>query len=77
MPVTIEPATQEEIDDTVKVMGGEDWKDWLCALSDAGVLADDAVTMAYTYIGPELTHPMYYNGSIGAAKDHLYRRQRR
>lgn len=73
VPVTIEPATQEEIDDTVKVMGGEDWKDWLCALSDAGVLADDAVTMAYTYIGPELTHPMYYNGSIGAAKDHLYR----
>lgn len=73
VPVTIEPATQEEIADTVKVMGGEDWKDWMCALSDAGVLAENAVTMAYTYIGPELTHPMYFNGSIGAAKDHLYR----
>lgn len=72
VPVTIEPATQEEIDATVKVMGGEDWKDWICALSRAGVLADGAVTMAYTYIGPELTHPMYYNGSIGAAKAHLY-----
>lgn len=72
VPVTIEPATQEEIDNTVKVMGGEDWKDWICALSDAEVLADDAITMAYTYIGPELTHPMYFNGSIGAAKDHLY-----
>jgi enoyl-[acyl-carrier protein] reductase/trans-2-enoyl-CoA reductase (NAD+) len=73
VPVTIEPATQEEIDATVKVMGGEDWKDWINALSRAGVLADGAVTMAYTYIGPELTHPMYYNGSIGAAKGHLYR----
>ncbi len=73
VPVTIEPATQEEIDHTVKVMGGEDWKDWICALSKAGVLAENAVTMAYTYIGPELTHPMYYHGSIGAAKDHLYR----
>ncbi len=73
VPVTIEPATQEEIDATVKVMGGEDWKDWINALSGAGVLAEGAVTMAYTYIGPELTHPMYYNGSIGAAKAHLYR----
>ena len=72
VPVTIEPATQEEIDATVKVMGGEDWKDWILALYRAGVLADGAVTMAYTYIGPELTHPMYYNGSIGAAKAHLY-----
>lgn len=73
VPVTIEPASQQEIADTVKVMGGEDWKDWICALSDADVLAENAVTMAYTYIGPELTHPMYFNGSIGAAKDHLYR----
>lgn len=73
VPVTIEPATEEEIENTVKVMGGEDWNDWICALSDAGVLAEGAVTMAYTYIGPKLTHPMYYNGSIGAAKDHLYR----
>ncbi len=72
VPVTIPPATSEEIVNTVKVMGGEDWKDWIYALSDAGVLAEGAVTMAYSYIGPELTHPMYYNGSIGAAKKHLY-----
>ncbi len=72
MPVTIEPATEQEIEDTVKVMGGEDWKDWISQMKEADVLADDAVTMAYSYIGPELTHPMYYNGSIGAAKAHLY-----
>lgn len=71
--VTIPAATQEEIDDTVKVMGGEDWKLWMQALSDAGVLSGDAKTVAYAYIGPELTHPIYYQGSIGEAKQHLYR----
>ena len=71
--VTVEPATQEEIDNTVKVMGGEDWQDWIAALDEAGVLADGAVTVAYSYIGPELTFPIYRNGSIGMAKRHLAR----
>lgn len=71
--VTIPSATEEEIHDTVKVMGGEDWKLWIQALKDADVLADGAKTVAYSYIGPELTHPIYYNGSIGAAKKDLYR----
>ncbi|MBC8570357.1 enoyl-ACP reductase FabV [Zongyangia hominis] len=75
--VTIEPASDEEIAHTVKVMGGEDWMDWMDALHDAGVLAEKAVTVAYSYIGPELTHPMYYDGSIGAAKQHLYETARR
>lgn len=70
--VTIEPATQEEIDHTVKVMGGEDWMDWMDALKAADAIEDHAVTMAYSYIGPEVTHPMYLNGSIGMAKRHLY-----
>lgn len=70
--ITIDPATEEEIENTVKVMGGEDWNDWIIALNEAGVLADNAVTMAYSYIGPVLTHPMYLNGSIGMAKKHLY-----
>ncbi len=70
--ITVPPATEQEILDTVKVMGGEDWMDWMQALADAGVLAPDAVTVAYSYIGPELTHPMYKDGSIGMAKKHLY-----
>lgn len=70
--VTIPTATEEEIKATVKVMGGEDWKLWMQALKDAGVLADNAKTVAYSYIGPELTHPIYYDGTIGQAKKHLY-----
>lgn len=70
--ITIEPATDEEIEHTVKVMGGEDWSEWIKALSEADVLADNAYTVAYSYIGPVLTHPMYLNGSIGMAKKHLY-----
>lgn len=70
--ITLEPATQDEIEHTVKVMGGEDWNDWIVALNDAGVLANNAITVAYSYIGPVLTHPMYLNGSIGMAKKHLY-----
>ena len=69
--VTIPPATEEEIFATIKVMGGEDWKEWIGALKSAGVLEDGAVTVAYSYIGPELTHPIYKDGSIGRAKDHL------
>ena len=71
--VTIEPATEEEISGTIKVMGGEDWKLWMEALSNAGVLADGAKTVAYSYIGPELTHPIYFDGSIGQAKKDLYK----
>lgn len=71
--VTIPPATEEEINDTIKVMGGEDWMLWMEALQEADVLADGAKTVAYSYIGPELTYPIYYDGSIGQAKQDLYR----
>lgn len=69
--VSIEPANEEEIRNTVKVMGGEDWKLWLEALSDADVLAEGATTIAYSYVGPDLTFPVYRDGSIGRAKDDL------
>lgn len=69
--ITLEPATEEEIDNTVKVMGGEDWFDWIQQMERENVLSDNAMTIAYSYIGPELTHPMYYDGSIGRAKAHL------
>ena len=69
--VSIEPCTEEEIAHTVKVMGGEDWELWLNALNEADVLADGFTTVAYSYIGPELTFPIYTNGTIGKAKEHL------
>ena len=69
--VSIEPCTEEEIAHTVKVMGGEDWELWLNAFNEAGVLADGFTTVAYSYIGPELTFPIYTNGTIGKAKEHL------
>ncbi len=69
--VTIEPADEDEIAQTVKVMGGEDWELWIDALASAGVLADGATTVAYSYIGPELTWPVYKDGTIGRAKIHL------
>jgi enoyl-[acyl-carrier protein] reductase/trans-2-enoyl-CoA reductase (NAD+) len=69
--VSIEPASEEEIAHTVKVMGGEDWELWLDALADAGALADGFTTVAYSYIGPDLTYPIYTNGTIGRAKEHL------
>jgi enoyl-[acyl-carrier protein] reductase/trans-2-enoyl-CoA reductase (NAD+) len=68
---TITPASDEEIFATIKVMGGEDWKSWIKALKDADAIENNAVTVAYSYIGPEITHPMYFKGSIGAAKEHL------
>ena len=70
--ITVNPATDEEVAATVKVMGGEDWKEWIDAMKAAGVLSEQAVTVAYSYIGPVLTHPMYADGSIGKAKDHLF-----
>lgn len=66
-----EPAVGDDIPNTVKVMGGEDWADWIDALKDADVLTENAVTVAYSYIGPELTYPIYYHGTIGTAKQHL------
>ncbi|MEY2170465.1 MULTISPECIES: enoyl-ACP reductase FabV [unclassified Rhodanobacter] len=68
---TIEPATEQEIKDTVTVMGGEDWALWIDALAAAGVLAKDARTIAYSYIGTEITWPMYWHGTLGQAKQHL------
>jgi len=69
--VSIEPADEAEIADTVKVMGGEDWEAWIDALEKGGALAPDARTLAYSYIGPELTYAVYRKGTIGRAKDHL------
>ena len=69
--VSIEPASEQEIADTVKVMGGEDWKLWIDAMKEAGVLADNFRTVAYSYIGPEITWAVYTDGTIGRAKEHL------
>ncbi len=71
---TLQPATDEEIAGTVAVMGGEDWQMWIDALDVAGVLADGAKTTAFTYLGEKLTHDIYWNGSIGAAKKDLDQR---
>jgi enoyl-[acyl-carrier protein] reductase/trans-2-enoyl-CoA reductase (NAD+) len=68
---TIGTATPEEIEGTVKVMGGEDWARWMTQLEKAGVLAPGCRTMAYSYIGPEFSHAIYRHGSIGQAKAHL------
>ena len=70
----LEAATQEEIDHTVAVMGGEDWQFWIEALDEAGVLADGCKTTAYTYIGEQITWDIYWHGTIGAAKKDLDRR---
>lgn len=69
--VTIEPATAEEVENTVAVMGGEDWEMWVDYLAKENVLADGVITVAYSYIGPELTHAIYKEGTIGKAKEHL------
>lgn len=71
--ITVEPASDEEIANTVKVMGGEDWEMWLDALAEADVLADGAKTVAYTYLGDKLTWPIYGNATIGKAKEDLDR----
>jgi enoyl-[acyl-carrier protein] reductase/trans-2-enoyl-CoA reductase (NAD+) len=69
--VTITPCVDEDIANTVQVMGGEDWQMWTNALLNAGVLAEGAMTVAYSYIGPEVTEPVYRKGTIGMAKEHL------
>src|SRR5579859_149196 len=69
--VTIPPANPTEISDTVSVMGGEDWKLWLDMLAAENLLAENVRTLAYSYIGPEITWPIYRDGTIGAAKKHL------
>jgi len=69
----VEPATQEEIDATVTVMGGEDWELWINALDDAGVLAEGCKSVAYSYIGSDITWPIYWDGALGKAKQDLDR----
>ena len=71
--VTIEPANEAEVADTVAVMGGEDWEMWMKALGDAKLLAPGATSVAYSYIGPEVTWAIYKNGTIGLAKNDLER----
>jgi enoyl-[acyl-carrier protein] reductase/trans-2-enoyl-CoA reductase (NAD+) len=65
------PATEEEIEETVKVMGGEDWEMWMRLLAAEGLLAEGARALAYSYIGPRVTHPIYRTGTIGRAKENL------
>lgn len=69
----VEPATEQEIADTIKVMGGEDWELWINALDQAGVLAPGAKTVAFSYIGTEMTWPIYWHGALGKAKEDLDR----
>ena len=69
--ITIEPCNEDEIANTVAVMGGEDWSMWMEALKDGNLLAPGATTVAYSYIGPSLTEAVYRKGTIGRAKDHL------
>lgn len=70
--VEIPQAEGDDVANTIKVMGGEDWQLWIDALVEAGVAANGMSTLAYSYIGPELTHPIYKDGTIGRAKDHLF-----
>lgn len=69
--ITIEPATEKEISDTIAVMGGEDWRFWIEMLLEENLLAPGARTLAYSYLGPELTWPIYWDGTVGAAKKDL------
>jgi enoyl-[acyl-carrier protein] reductase / trans-2-enoyl-CoA reductase (NAD+) len=69
----VEPATEQEIADTIDVMGGQDWELWMQALDKAGVLAPGARTVAFSYIGTEMTWPIYWHGALGKAKEDLDR----
>ncbi len=73
---SVGPASAQEVADTVKVMGGEDWELWIDALAEAGVLETEALSVAYSYIGPPLSHPIYKDGTIGKAKEDLERAAR-
>jgi enoyl-[acyl-carrier protein] reductase/trans-2-enoyl-CoA reductase (NAD+) len=75
--ITIDPATEEEVNDTVAVMGGEDWEMWMEALDAARLIAPGATAVSYSYIGPEVTWPIYRHGTIGLAKNDLERAARR
>jgi enoyl-[acyl-carrier protein] reductase/trans-2-enoyl-CoA reductase (NAD+) len=74
--ISLEPATEEEVKSTVAVMGGEDWEYWIDALAEANLLAEKAKTISYTYIGSELTWPIYWDGTLGLAKADLDRASR-
>lgn len=76
MDVTIEPATEAEVAETIAVMGGDDWRQWMEALLEAGVLNQGVRTVAYSYIGPEVTWPIYKDGTIGQAKKDVDRTAR-
>ena len=69
--ITIETASDDDVNNTINVMGGEDWQMWMDALLDNKLLAEGVTTIAYSYLGPELTHSIYLNGTIGAAKKDL------
>lgn len=69
--VTIEPAKEDDVANTIAVMGGEDWEMWIDYLASENLLADGVVTVAYSYLGPALTHAIYMHGTIGKAKEHL------
>lgn len=69
--VTIDPANEDDIQNTIAVMGGEDWEMWIDFLAKENLLADGVTTVAYSYLGPELTHAIYKHGTIGKAKDDL------
>ncbi len=73
---SVEPASVQEVVETIKVMGGEDWELWIDALAEAGVLEAGALSVAYSYIGPPLSHPIYKDGTIGKAKEDLERAAR-
>ena len=75
--VTLETASADDIAQTVKVMGGEDWEIWMNALDGAGVLKEGCQTVAYSYIGPQVTWPIYKDGTIGKAKEDLERAGRK
>ncbi|MCG6381089.1 enoyl-ACP reductase FabV [Vibrio fluvialis] len=69
---TLEPANEEEIDSTLRVMGGEDWEDWIDTLINTESVAQDCKTIAFSYVGPEITHPIYLDGTLGRAKIDLH-----
>lgn len=72
VPMTLEVGSEEEVEGTVKVMGGEDWQEWVDFLKEADVLAEGFKTTAYSYIGSDVTYPVYFGGTLGKAKEHLH-----